>query len=153
MKTADFGLPPAIWIDETVSTSTELQQRADAGKLANESALMAGFQTAGRGQVGNFWESAAGENLTCSLLYYPEQLNPDHSFVIAEMAALSVKHLLEEYIEVVSVKWPNDVYWTDRKICGILVENNFSGNNLVRSIIGIGLNLNQVIFHSNAPNP
>ena len=149
----DCGLPPVIWLDKTVSTNTELQRRADVEKLANESVLITGFQTAGRGQAGSLWESAAGENLTCSLLYYPEQLTADRSFVIAEMAALSVKRLLERYVEVVSVKWPNDVYWTDRKICGILVENNFSGDRLIRSIIGIGLNLNQVIFHSNAPNP
>ncbi|MDR2042042.1 MAG: biotin--[acetyl-CoA-carboxylase] ligase [Tannerella sp.] len=153
MKTADFEFPPVIYLEETDSTNREIRTRAEAGELMNESALMAAFQTAGRGQAGSSWESEAGRNLLCSLLYCPVGLPAAQSFVLAEMAALSVKHILDRHVLAVTVKWPNDIYWHSRKIGGILIENEFDGNRVTRSIIGIGLNLNQEIFRSDAPNP
>jgi BirA family biotin operon repressor/biotin-[acetyl-CoA-carboxylase] ligase len=147
------GLPEAIRLPETASTSRYLEQLADAGGVADETLVVADFQTAGRGQAGNSWESEAGRNLTFSLLLYPENLHAGRSFLIAELAALSVRHLLGRYIRDVTVKWPNDVYWRDRKICGILIENVLSGNRIARSVIGIGLNVNQETFLSDAPVP
>jgi BirA family biotin operon repressor/biotin-[acetyl-CoA-carboxylase] ligase len=153
MRTADFELPPVIDLEETDSTNREIRARAEAGELMNESAVMAAFQTAGRGQSGTSWESEAGRNLMCSLLYYPGHLPAAQSFVIAEMTALSVKRILDRHVLAVTVKWPNDIYWKSRKVAGILIENDLDGNRVIRSIIGIGLNLNQTTFRSDAPNP
>ncbi|MDR1675043.1 MAG: biotin--[acetyl-CoA-carboxylase] ligase [Tannerella sp.] len=153
METADFEFPPVIYLEETDSTNLELHRRAEAGELINESAVMAGFQTAGHGQSGTGWESEAGRNLTCSLLYAPVLLPAAQSFVVAQMAALSVKRILDRHVLAVAVKWPNDIYWMSDKIGGILIENEIDGNKIARSIIGIGLNLNQQIFRSDAPNP
>ncbi|MDR3269326.1 MAG: biotin--[acetyl-CoA-carboxylase] ligase [Tannerella sp.] len=145
--------PCVICLEETDSTNRYLQQLADAVPVANESVVMAAVQTAGRGQAGNVWESEAGKNLTCSFLLYPPRLEAAQAFVLAELAALSVKHVLDKYTEGVTLKWPNDVYHLDRKICGILIENRLLGDRITRSIVGIGLNLNQTLFRSHAPNP
>ncbi|MDR3260591.1 MAG: biotin--[acetyl-CoA-carboxylase] ligase [Tannerella sp.] len=142
-----------IYVEETASTNRYMQALADAGDLPDESVVVAGAQTAGRGQAGNAWESEAGKNLTCSFLFRPDGLPAGQSFVIAELAALSVKRILDGIVPGITVKWPNDVYWLDRKICGILIENGILGGRIVRSIIGIGLNLNQTVFLSDAPNP
>ena len=111
------------------------------------------FQTAGKGQVGNSWESEAGMNLMFSLLLYPDFIPANRQFLISQIASLSVKETLDAYTDFIQVKWPNDIYWKDRKICGMLIENDLSGQLLYCSIIGIGLNLNQSLFRSNAPNP
>ncbi|MDR2138322.1 MAG: biotin--[acetyl-CoA-carboxylase] ligase [Tannerella sp.] len=153
MGTADFEYPPVIYLEKTDSTNREMRMRAEAGELMNESVVMAEFQTAGRGQSGSRWESEAGQNLTCSLLYCPVSLPVAQSFVLAELAALSVKHILDRHAGAVTVKWPNDLYRESGKIGGLLIENLIDGNRITRSIIGIGLNLNQKIFCSDAPNP
>ncbi|MBQ4161849.1 MAG: biotin--[Parabacteroides sp.] len=111
------------------------------------------FQTAGRGQAGNFWESEEGKNLLFSLLVYPDFLPANQQFLISQIVSLSVKKVLERYIKEVRVKWPNDIYWKEQKICGILIENDLMGEWMSRSVIGVGLNVNQEKFHSDAPNP
>ena len=73
--------------------------------------------------------------------------------MISQIAALSVKEALDLYADHITVKWPNDIYWKDKKICGMLIENDLSGHNLYCSIIGIGINLNQTVFRGDAPNP
>ena len=103
--------------------------------------------------MGNVWESEKGKNLTFSLVLYPQALPVNQQFLISQIAALSVKETLDAYTEGISIKWPNDIYWQDKKICGMLIENDLSGHNLLRSIIGIGINLNQTIFRGDAPNP
>lgn len=117
------------------------------------SLVIADFQTAGKGQVGNSWESEAGKNLMFSILLYPDFLPANRQFLISQIASLSVKETLEKYTDSVTVKWPNDIYWKDRKICGMLIENDLSGQHLYCSVVGIGLNINQEIFRSDAPNP
>ena len=88
-----------------------------------------------------------------SLLLYPDFLPANRQFLISQIASLSVKETLDGYTDSVTVKWPNDIYWKDRKICGMLIENDLSGQHLYCSVIGIGLNINQEIFRSDAPNP
>ena len=88
-----------------------------------------------------------------SILLYPDSLPANRQFLISQIASLSVKETLEGYTDSVKVKWPNDIYWKDRKICGMLIENDLSGQHLYCSVIGIGLNINQKIFRSDAPNP
>ena len=142
-----------IYLPETDSTNRYLQNLLKSEDLTNETLVWTDFQTAGRGQLGNSWESEAGKNLMFSLLFYPKRLPANRPFVIAELAALCVKHVLDKFVPDITVKWPNDVYWHDRKIGGVLIENSLSEGLISRSVIGIGLNINQEQFCSNAPNP
>lgn len=115
--------------------------------------VTAEFQTAGRGQIGNSWESESGENLLFSLLIHPQNIEASQQFLISQISALSAKEALEAFTDGLSVKWPNDIYWHDKKIGGMLIENDLSGHTITNCIIGIGLNINQEKFHSPAPNP
>ncbi len=105
-------------------------------------------QTAGRGQRGNTWISDRGKNLLFSILVTPERLNAGDAFVLSQGIALSICDVLVHYIpkERVSIKWPNDIYVDRRKICGILIENDLQGRSVTRSIIGCGINVNQMSF-------
>lgn len=136
-------------IDECASTNSALQRDA-----AHGDALMALEQTNGRGQRGNTWEAEPRKNITLSLMLRPEELPATRQFEISEAVALGVADLLDNLgIEDVGVKWPNDIYVGDRKICGILIENTVAGALIIRSVAGIGLNVNQTLFTSDAPNP
>lgn len=147
-------IPRIIRLEETQSTNRYLRELMTRdNSLPEGSLVIADFQTAGKGQIGNSWESEAGKNLTFSLLLYPNFLPANRQFLISQITSLSVKDALDSYIDSVSVKWPNDIYWKDRKICGMLIENDLSGSYLYSSVIGIGLNVNQEVFRSNAPNP
>jgi len=148
-----FDEPHIIHLTETESTNQSLRSLSDAGTLPNKSVVWADYQTKGRGQAGNSWESESGKNLLCSLLFYPEHLPANRAFRVLEMAALSVKCTLDKYVSDISVKWPNDIYWKDLKISGILIENDLTGHLITRSIIGIGINLNQIEFKDGSPNP
>jgi len=145
--------PRFFWFSETDSTNQLIRMMADAKHLTSGSIVVADFQTAGRGLSGNSWESEAGKNLTFSVLFYPVDVPANRAFVISEMASLSVKNVLDKYLPDVSVKWPNDVYYGDKKITGILIENILFQGKITQSIIGIGINVNQTIFFSDAPNP
>lgn len=116
--------------------------------------LAAVEQTAGRGQLGTSWEAAAGENITCSVAFRPVFLPLERHFLLSEAVALGVKEALEGLgggLGAFSIKWPNDIYYGDRKIAGILIENNLMERRIVQSIAGIGININQMRF--DAPNP
>lgn len=142
-----------INLDKTHSTNQYLQELLQNGELEEGTCVRAGFQTAGRGQQGNFWESEEGKNLTFSIVLYPDFLSIIEQFIISQIVSLAIKEVLDHYSEDISVKWPNDIYWQDKKIAGILIENSLIGNQIQHSIIGIGLNVNQETFLSDAPNP
>lgn len=111
-------------------------------------------QYAGRGQSSNHWESEASKNLTFSLILYPTFLIARQQFYLNQAVSLSVLKTLQFCIpKKCSIKWPNDLYVEDRKITGILIQNALRGSSLQSSVVGIGLNINQEIFTSNAPNP
>jgi len=145
--------PRIIHLEEVISTNKSLRKLVEQEKLPEGSVVMADFQTAGRGQPGNSWESENGKNLTFSLVLYPECIPANKQFLISQIASLSVKETLDAYTDDISVKWPNDIYWKEKKICGMLIENDLSGPYIYSSYIGIGINLNQKEFFSNAPNP
>lgn len=143
-----------IYIEETSSTNTAMKEFiAENPEAGNLTVIYTGFQTAGRGQRGNTWESEKGKNLTFSILIKPENLPANEQFLISEISSLAVRDLLLHYCKGISIKWPNDVYWNDRKICGMLIENSIDCAGLSYSISGIGININQDIFRSDAPNP
>jgi BirA family biotin operon repressor/biotin-[acetyl-CoA-carboxylase] ligase len=111
--------------------------------------IMAQYQNSGRGQMGNEWLSNPGENLMCSIVYRTNQLAATESFVISKIAAIAVKETLEEITDkTVHIKWPNDIYIESKKVCGMLIENQWQGNQLT-TIIGIGINVNQTEFDNN----
>ena len=114
-------------------------------------------QTAGRGQRGNSWESEPGKNLTFSCLYYPENLPAAEQFLLSCAISLAITDVLADMIPLsegdVRIKWPNDIYVDDQKICGILIENSLCGKFIEWSILGVGINVNQKLFLSDAPNP
>ena len=145
-----------IWLDTVDSTNNEAKRRLQ--DLDNLSVLSALEQTAGRGQRGNTWSAKPGENLTFSIVMkfgedsFPEVRALDQ-FVISEIAALSIVDTLAEYDIIAKIKWPNDIYVGDRKICGILIENSLRDTALASSIVGIGLNANQTVFDPSLPNP
>ena len=110
-------------------------------------------QTAGRGQGTNRWESEAGKNLLLSILTSPTSVPADRQFVLSMAGALALRAALCRYTGHISLKWPNDIYWRDRKISGTLIETAIQGKTIRRCIYGIGLNVNQQVFRSDAPNP
>lgn len=152
-KFADVMTPTIIILEETGSTNSWLA--ANERGLPSATAVMARRQTAGRGQRGNSWESEPGSNLTVSLLLRPEGLPVAQSFALSEAVAVGVAEAVERLVPGVKVgiKWPNDIYAGDRKLGGILIENSLSGASVGRSIVGLGLNINQLKFVSDAPNP
>ncbi len=115
--------------------------------------VTADFQTAGRGQGSNHWESEAGKNLLCSVMVSPTQVKPTHQFLLSEAGALAVAGALSVYTDGISLKWPNDIYWHDRKISGTLIETTMATGKLRTCVFGIGVNVNQRMFLSDAPNP
>lgn len=138
--------------DTLPSTSSYLA--GIAADAPHGTVVMAREQTAGRGQRGNSWEAEPGCNITLSLLLRPEGLHPARQFVISQAVSLAIADLVSHFVAApVSIKWPNDIYVDDRKICGILIENTITGTSIDRTIVGIGLNVNQTEFRSDAPNP
>ncbi len=137
-----------MYISTTYSTNTLLKELLAKGEWPEgERFLYTGFQTAGRGQAGNGWESEEGKNLLCSILLPPRK----DLFYLNVLVSVAVHKLIG--IAGLTIKWPNDIYYGDKKIAGILIENAILGNEVKYSIAGIGLNVNQTTFLSSAPNP
>ena len=121
--------------------------------FADMSMVCAKEQTAGRGQRGNHWESETGKNLTFSIMLKPEGFAANRQFFISEAVALGIVGGLAAFGIEAKVKWPNDIYVGDKKICGILIEHSVMGMNILHSVAGAGINVNQRRFLSDAPNP
>jgi len=142
-----------VHIEETDSTNRWLKENG-AGTMV----VVADYQTAGKGCGSNSWESERGKNLTFSMLIHPTDIPASRQFRITEVISVALSETLEHLSPLTShlsplIKWPNDIYVGDKKICGILIENRLQGCVIKDSIIGIGLNVNQTVFKSDAPNP
>ena len=147
---------PIIPLDEIDSTNNyfkELLTCEEAPNIPEFTVVEANYQTAGKGQRGNFWESNRGENLLFSLLVKPHFLPINEHFLLSMAVSIALKESLSKYTEEITIKWPNDIYWRDQKIAGILIENDLMGSTITQSIVGIGVNVNQTKFNSSAPNP
>jgi BirA family biotin operon repressor/biotin-[acetyl-CoA-carboxylase] ligase len=110
-------------------------------------------QFAGRGQMKNSWESEPGKNLTFSIVLYPEFLEIRRQFQLSKVVSLGIYSALNKYVKELRIKWPNDIYAGELKLAGILIENSIMSGSIKSSVIGIGLNVNQTVFVSDAPNP
>lgn len=151
-----------IHLPEVRSTNTWMLDHLAKGEdMADETVVYTLRQTAGRGQMGNSWESEPGKNISFSMLLCPEFLPIREQFIISQLCSLAIVEALEELAyegekpeEVdFSIKWPNDIYAGDRKLCGILIENRLMDSTLKHCVLGVGINVNQEKWIGNAPNP
>lgn len=115
--------------------------------------VQADYQTAGRGQGTHTWESARGENLLCSMLVHPQGVKTVDQYILSKAGALALYDLLNAYVGNCKIKWPNDIYYKDRKLAGTLIETTLKGDEVDTCIFGIGLNINQTVFPEHLPNP
>jgi BirA family transcriptional regulator, biotin operon repressor / biotin---[acetyl-CoA-carboxylase] ligase len=141
-----------VFVPECHSTNTLALQISQSKTVNEGTVIITNNQTAGRGQRGNTWESAAGMNLTFSVILTPGFLEPKAQFQLTIVTSLAICDFLETKCKVsVSIKWPNDILIQMKKISGILIENQVQGSRITYAIIGIGLNINQTGFqHDNA---
>ena len=135
--------------DTTASTNDDARDE----KYHEGDVVWADYQTAGRGQRGHEWHSRKGENLTFSVVLEPTFVPIAEQFSVSEVVALSLVDMLAEYGIGARIKWTNDIYVGDRKLVGILIEHSLSSTTLRRTIVGIGINVNQTEFDPSIPNP
>lgn len=137
------------------STNLYAASLIETGNAMDGLVIVAQSQTEGKGQDQNRWESKAGENLTFSILTRPEFLPPARQFMLTKVVSLAVQDFVSSVISdlPVRIKWPNDIYIGNKKVAGILISNTLMGNTISWSVIGVGLNVNQTVFVSDAPNP
>lgn len=141
-----------IVLKDTDSTNNYAKQLI-ADKAEEGTVVLAHYQKRGKGQQGNIWESEANKNMLCSLVLYPRFLGAGKQFYISKIVSLALCNVLKTKVDGVAIKWPNDIYVGTKKIAGILIENTIKGSSIDASVIGVGLNLNQEKFVSDAPNP
>lgn len=161
LLSADWPEIEIYILNNTDSTNNWLHKRRESLKGKDVIALT-DFQTAGRGSGSNHWESETGKNLIFSLQVCPNALLPNRVFFLSEVMSLAVCMGLEQYVQYVGkskdnkrfrIKWPNDIYYADGKVCGMLIENNIQSRRVDNSVMGVGINVNQTVFLSDAPNP
>lgn len=138
-------------LEEVDSTNSYIMRNVE--DLDAPVMVTAHTQTAGQGQRGNSWEAAPGENLTFSIFYRPAEFPPMAQFAMSEAVSLAVVDFLRVHGIEAKVKWPNDIYVGDSKVCGILIRHSVIGGKVDYSVIGVGVNANQKVFLSDAPNP
>lgn len=141
------------------STNNHARRLLDQGeRLPDFTLITSEDQTAGRGQRGNSWETLPGKNIIFTLVCHPEWVRPAEQYIFSECIALAVVDALrsclpEDKAKLMKVKWPNDIYYSDLKISGTLIECDLMGRSISNCIIGTGININQATFYSDAPNP
>ncbi len=138
-----------IWLPACGSTNAEAQRLLGENRASEGCTVATDHQTAGRGQRGNRWEAAGGENLTLSVVWFPTFLDAGQQFLLSQAVALAVHDWAAALLgpsSALRVKWPNDLYYGPQKLGGILIENALSGQQIQHSVVGIGLNVNQLGF-------
>ena len=136
-----------------IATAGSTNDEARDPQLAHGDVVWADEQTAGRGQRGHAWSSTPGENLTFSVVLRPTFLPAGEQFLLSEAVTLALVRTFGDYGIDTRIKWTNDIYAGDRKLVGILIEHRYSGPTLARSVVGIGINVNQTAFDPALPNP
>lgn len=167
MTETHFQLDDSPWfqmieLDEVTSTNDFLRSYRPV-KERRITLVTAEYQSAGRGSGQNHWESERSKNLLFSLLLHPRYIAAEHLFVLSEVLALAIREGLKDFVQgemgqseinaQFKIKWPNDIYFGDNKICGMLIENDLKGQQLENCVMGIGINVNQTTFLSDAKNP
>ena len=144
-----------IELESVDSTNNYAMAQATAGLANHGTLIFAREQWAGKGQRGRTWTSMPGENILLSAVLEPVALLSSQAFVLSACVALACHDLFSRYAGAADtrIKWPNDLYWGDRKAGGILIENNFRGDRWALAIAGMGININQTVFPGSARNP
>ena len=138
-----------IKVNATRSTNDKVKMLIKSKKILSGDLIIAKYQYGGRGQRMNKWYSSYGKNLLCSLFYKPLDINADRTFLINQAVSLAVLKTIRKFNnENCLIKWPNDILSVNKKIAGILVENSLSSDKVNHSIIGVGININQIFFKS-----
>lgn len=142
-------------IESSESTNRLAIELINKSDLAEGTVIWADEQTKGRGHANNSWESEKGKNLTFSLVLRPTFVEPAEQFIFTKMISIAIRNVLLKFIPAaaVKIKWPNDIYIIHDKVAGILIQNMLRGNIIDYAVIGVGLNINQEVFYSDAPNP
>lgn len=138
-----------IFLKSIPSTNSYAKELIAKSKPKNGTVILADEQTEGRGQADNVWKVEGGQNLTFSIILETDWLAANEQFLLNMAVSLAVLKSVKQFLpdtENINIKWPNDILVNDKKICGILIENTIYGNFLQKSIIGIGLNVNQIDF-------
>ena len=136
---------------ELVSTNEHSNILLSKSNPIEGTVISADFQTKGRGQVGSKWESEAEQNVLASAIIYPQFLDLQAAFYLNKAVSLAVLDLLKPLVQGVSIKWPNDIYIGSKKVAGILIQNALQSGKIQHSIVGIGLNINQLKFSETLP--
>ncbi len=145
---------PFIQLDEVESSNNYAMAMVQARMAEHGNAWFAHSQTAGKGQRGKVWQMEPGANIILSVVIEPTTLKAHQAFLLAAVVALAChQFFVENVFDDVKIKWPNDIYWKDRKAGGILIENVFRGKEWKFAVVGIGLNINQVKFPYTVKNP
>jgi BirA family transcriptional regulator, biotin operon repressor / biotin---[acetyl-CoA-carboxylase] ligase len=141
-------------LDTVDSTNNYAMAKVRAGMAKHGMAIFAMEQTAGKGQRGKSWQTQPGQNIALSLILNTDTLRTDQQFYLNMLVALGVNDFIKEHAGgETAIKWPNDLYWRDRKAGGILIETVFKGTAWKWTVAGIGINLNQTQFDKSLPNP
>ncbi|MDR0364476.1 MAG: biotin--[acetyl-CoA-carboxylase] ligase [Bacteroidales bacterium] len=141
-------------LDVVSSTNDIAKELILQKKVSHGSVIRAHYQTKGKGRQGNSWESNQGENLLFSIIITPQYYLPSQQFILNQLVSVTLADFLQTFIpdHPIKIKWPNDLYVNDKKLAGMLIEHTILGNTLSYSIIGIGVNVNQISFEK-SPNP
>lgn len=150
-----FTLRKPIHFISLSSTNDYALKQIKTENVIEGTVFIADFQSKGKGQSNNYWESEPAKNLLISVVLCPKFLHPSQQFDLNKVISLALYDFTKDFIkdESVSIKWPNDIYINNKKVGGILIENIISGNLFEYAVVGIGININQSVFRSNAPNP
>lgn len=143
-----------VHLEQTDSTMVQLQRPEHVHSTKEFVLMTTDYQTAGHGQKGTSWEAERGKNLLFGFVFHPTHIPALQQFALSEALALGIRAALLSFVdEGITVKWPNDIYWHDKKIAGMLLTHTLCGTTIATTLTGVGLNVNQRAFVSDAPNP
>ena len=142
-----------ILIFDTLSSTNEHAFKIiESNQVKEFTTIYTPNQTRGKGQRGNSWLSEPGLNCLFSIILFPKKIPANNQFILSQAVSVGLLHALQKYCNNIYIKWPNDIYINNKKIAGILIENILLGQNISKSVVGIGLNCNQTIFDESLPN-
>lgn len=147
-----MNAPKIIKLQEIDSTNAYLRNYTPA-EGEEMTVVTAEYQSAGKGQGKNTWESNHGENLLFSILCHPKDVPAKRQFILSQAIALAIRDALRMYIGDIKIKWPNDIYWHDHKLGGVLIQCTLTGVNVKDCILGVGIDVNQKEFENLTKNP
>jgi len=142
-----------IFVEKLSSTNSHASLLLKKGKVQEGTVINTNYQTSGRGQMGNTWESQYGKNLLFSIILYPKSVKAERQFIISKLFSLAIRDFISTIVNDVSIKWPNDIIVRNDKIAGILIENAIIKNEIEYTVAGAGININQERFSQGAKNP